>query len=578
MLMVSVKNLTVSFGARQLFADVSLQLESGQVTALIGPNGSGKTTLLRTIIGEIQPEEGSVWLRPGARVSYLPQSASEPQPGTPLALCLEALAPLGLDYEHEALACLGRHGISPEEAGLPIESLSSGQRTRVGIACATAGDPDVLILDEPTNHLDAAGVDALAAWIKRSRAAVLVVSHDRYFLDAVADYVAELATDDPRQPARLRTFPGNYSAYRRQLQLEWESAAKLYRHQESEERRLVEAARRRMEWFRQAHRAAGQNDFARARAKKGATRAKAASRRLERFRASRIRKPWEREKVRLDVQEASKTGRRIIVAEGVGAAFGRQLFEGLDLSIMRGDRLGVVGPNGCGKPTLLRMLAAVDEPHSGEVWISPSASVFYFDQNLEMLDVEARVDAAVLDAGAGSRENAMAILAALGIAKRAGQLVGSLSFGERVRLAFACMMAAGFDVLILDEPTNNLDIEAREAIEEALEAWNGTLVAASHDRYFIKRLCTQLLEFGLEGPKMVGTEVLEKEPGGGGTRAGTSAVSRGDAGSPSPEDRMTVEHRLAVLSARLAEPSLSEEEKQALTEEFISLSRALRRG
>ena len=271
MLMVSVKNLSVSFGARLLFVGVSLQLESGQVTALIGPNGSGKTTLLRTIIGEIQPEEGSVWLRPGARVSYLPQSASEPQPGTPLALCLEALAPLGLDYEHEALACLGRHGISPEEAGLPIESLSSGQRTRVGIACATAGDPDVLILDEPTNHLDAAGVDALAAWIKRSRAAVLVVSHDRYFLDAVADYVAELATDDPRQPARLRTFPGNYSAYRRQLQLEWESAAKLYRHQE-EERRLAEAARRRMEWFASAP-AAGQDDFARAKAKKVATRA-----------------------------------------------------------------------------------------------------------------------------------------------------------------------------------------------------------------------------------------------------------------------------------------------------------------
>lgn len=605
MLMLSANDMAVSFGARRLFAGVSLQLHSGQVTALVGPNGCGKTTLLRALAGTVEPESGSMWVRPGARMAYMPQGAAEPRPATALALCIAALAesaagaagpaqPLAADvsfegqHEGTALAALARQGIGAEDARRPMNTLSAGQRARVGIACALAGEPGILLLDEPTNHLDAEGIDALAVVLGRSRAAVLVVSHDRFFLDSVADFIADLApprgaSSQSRQsgqggkssPAGLRVFCGNYTAYRRQLELEHASAVKLHRQQENEERHLAESARRQMEWFRQAHRSAGQDDFLRARARKGAVRAVAASSRLERFRASRIAKPRERDKVHMDVQDASRSGRRIIVAEGIAAAYGRVLFSGLDLAVMRGDRLGIVGPNGCGKTTLLRMLAGQAHPHEGRVWISPSASVFYFDQNLDMLDQSARAVDSVAAAGAGNRENAMAALAALGIARQAGQRVASLSFGERVRLSFARMVAAGFDALILDEPTNNLDIDAREAIEAALEAWRGTLVAVSHDRYFIKRLCTQVLEFGDAGLR---------PPGGGGSVGqrnrddGSVAGTAGKDGDPAGDagHALLLENRLAVLSARLADPKLADEEKQAATEEFIKLSRSRR--
>lgn len=574
MLMLSARDLTVSFGARRLFAGVSLQLHSGQVTALIGPNGCGKTTLLRALAGMIDSETGSIWVRQGAHIAYMPQSAAEPRPDTALQLCIAALAAAhphdAAATEAAALAALARHGVGADESRSAMSALSAGQRTRVGIACAMAGEPDILLLDEPTNHLDAAGVDALADALRRTRSAVLVVSHDRYFLDSVADSIADLTpppgAGDSGTSKGLRMFAGNYTAYRRQLELERDSAVKLYRQQENEERHLVESARRQMEWFRQAHRSAGQNDFLRAKAKKGSARAVAASSRLERFRASRMAKPRERDKVRLDVRDPSRTGRRIIVAEGIAARFGRVLFSGLDLSVMRGDRLGIVGPNGCGKTTLLRMLAGETEPHEGKVWTSPSASVFYFDQNLDSMNQDARVVDSVMAAGAGSRETAMAALAALGITGQAGQRVGNLSFGERVRLAFAHMVVAGFDVLILDEPTNNLDIDAREAIEAALEAWHGTLVAVSHDRYFIKRLCTKVLQFGDAGLRP--QSVNDNE---GAAAAARNPVDDGDA------DALVVENRLAVLSALLADPKLPDEEKQAATAEFLRLSRS-RRG
>lgn len=549
MLMMSASNLAQSYGARKLYSNVNLKLRSGEVTALIGPNGCGKSTLLRSLAGELEADQGSIWRRPGACVAYLPQNAADVDSGTPLSLCLRAMEPLGSARVHDATTYLSRLGIHPLVAETDMGKLSAGQRTWVGIACAFASQPEILLLDEPTNHLDSDSIDALISLLKSRRRAVLMVSHDRNLLDAVADCTAQLSENG------LRTFAGNYSAFRAHVARERDAALKLYKHQENEERRLEIAARRQMEWFKQAHRAAGTDDFARARAKKGAARALASSTRLERLRESRIPKPAERNEMSLNLGDASRCGRRIIIADGISAVYDRKLFADANLSVMRGDRLGIIGRNGCGKTTLLKMLAGEVKPHSGSVWISPSASVFYFQQNLEHIDSSARVFDSVLEAGAGSREKAMALLASLLLTAQASVSVRNLSFGERVRLAFAHMMAAHYDVLILDEPTNNLDIDSREAIEACLEAWRGTLIAVSHDRYFISRLCSRLLEFAHDGLRIV--------------------EGRTDAHTPmiADNDELLVQHRIAVISAQLADPVLSEEQKLALTEELIALSR-----
>ena len=592
MLALSVRGLAKSFGARALFRDVSFEIGAGEKVALFGPNGCGKSTLLDIISGCIEPDSGSVWRQPGALLGYLPQALQLPGDLTPSDLC------------HDP-AALGRFGIEPAVASMPISSLSAGQHRRVGLAQVWAARPDLIMLDEPTNHLDAPAMDLLARLIRESRAAVLLVSHDRYFLDHTVRRIIELT------PLGVRSYNGAYTAFRARKHSELEAERRLYEKQEREEDRLKQAASREMEWFRQAHRHAGQNDFLRARANKGAARARASFARLERFRKQRIGKPRDADAMVLRMGQARKAGRRLIHASGISKSFDRPLFGEADVAVMRGDRIAIVGPNGSGKTTLLRILLGLEPPTSGTVWRSPSASWFYFDQTMEQLDPSHTVlESVSCAASARSPQEIRNILGALLFhGSAAGNRISMLSLGERVRVMFGRMIARGYDILALDEPTNNLDVESREAIERRLESWTGTVVIVSHDRYLLDRICTTTISIQdgtlrtYYGPPSASMTEAETEAGTGaesttGARVSArakavlgpgaelprecsrgSAKGAGDAAGTAyaadPADALVLQNRLAVLSAKLSDASASEAERADAERDFLAISRAL---
>ncbi len=568
MLALSVSDLAKSFGARTLFLNVSFEIRAGEKVALFGPNGCGKSTLLNVISGHMEPDSGSVWSPTGAILGYLPQALQFPGDLTPSDLC------------HDP-AMLGRFGIEPAVASMPMSNLSAGQHRRVGLAQVWAAQPDLIMLDEPTNHLDAPAMDLLARLIRESRAAVLLVSHDRYFLDRTAQRIIDLT------PLGARSYTGNYTAFRARKDSELEAEWRLYERQEHEEDRLQQVASREMEWFRQAHRRAGQNDFLRARASKGAARARASFARLERFRKRRIEKPLDADAIVLRMGQARKAGRRLIHASGISKSFDRQLFGAADVAIMRGDRIAIVGPNGSGKTTLLRILLGLEPPTSGTVWRSPSASWFYFDQTLEQLDPSHTVFESVsCAAGERSPQEIRDILGALLFrGSAAGKRIGVLSLGERVRVVFGRMIARGYDILALDEPTNNLDVESREAIERCLESWAGTVVIVSHDRYLLDRICTTTvsIEDGAirtyYGPPSASMAEPEPQPKPSHRCAGAPTEGADDTActvhAADSADALVLQNRLAVLSATLSDNRASDEERAHAERDFLAISRAL---
>ncbi|MBE3590754.1 MAG: ABC-F family ATP-binding cassette domain-containing protein [Firmicutes bacterium] len=459
--MLIVRHLSFSFGETPLFKDIGFQLQRGERAGLVGPNGAGKTTLLRILAGEIAPPPGTVeWVGRAPRIGYLPQE--------------DPVAP----------------EVAPE---------SGGERMRRRLARVLAARPEVLLLDEPGNHLDEAALEELAAALRAFEGAILLASHDRWLLDAVCTRI--LALDR----GALRAYRGHYSAYAAQVEAERLSHERRYREWDRERRRLKEAAERQRRWAEKAHRDAGERDPA---AKKKAAvfmkKALATERRLARHEAAAVPKPWEEARLKLAWRPVKRLPERIAALDGVTFTYAGARAPALRdarLEVRRGERLALVGPNGSGKTTVLRLFAAAAgaEPPPpgtlrGRVSVTPGAAVLWFRQEATIDGRRTPLDL-LLAAGAPQAAAARTLLGVFGIMGDAAlRPAGTLSPGERVRLAFALAIASGPDLLLLDEPTNHLDLPGREALEQALCAFPGTVVFASHDRTFRERTATRVVE------------------------------------------------------------------------------------
>jgi ATP-binding cassette subfamily F protein 3 len=504
MSVLQVDGLTKFYGARTLFSGVGFGLARGQRAGLVGPNGAGKTTLLRLLAGLEEADGGVVALARGARLGYLSQDPVLPA-GSVRAAALAARADLGelaarlraleaqlaaggavleeygavqaafeaaggYAWEHVADEVLAGLGFTPAEHDLDTGALSGGQRLRLALARLLLGEPDLLLLDEPTNHLDAAAVAWLEGWLPRFPGAVLVVSHDRYFLDRVCTDILEL------RDGSLTAYRGNYTAYVRQ-RAERETA-------------LAEAAERQAE-----ERARLQAYVERYRAGNRARQAKSREKRLQRLAAEAVAAPRSGPTLRLRFLPRGSSGREVLVLDGVAMRWGgRELFGPFSAEVLRGERIGILGANGAGKTTLLRILGGEQEPSQGEVWWGAGTSVGLFRQDLGGLDDDQTVLDAVLaadpDLGLGAARDLLARFLFRGDA--VFTRVGDLSGGERNRLTLCRLMLAGDNVLLLDEPTNHLDIPSREALETALLAFPGTLLLVTHDRYLLERVATRI--------------------------------------------------------------------------------------
>ena len=519
MISITVSNATLILGSRAIFRDLNWEIQHDQKIGLIGPNGAGKSSLFKLIIGEHAPEKGGTVIRAkGVTVGYLPQHPEfDPEriafplarEGNPrvaeveaelqriesklsdpdvynnakaLERTLDAQHKLieefeslgGSNYESRVRELLRGLGLPEADFEKPVRALSGGQKKLIGLARLLLAKPSVLLLDEPDNHLDMPGKAYLENLINDYPGGVVIISHDRYILDAVATHIAEI------EDGKITTFAGNYTEYIVDKEERLARQEELFQIQQREIGRLEMALKRYKQWVLI-------ND-------KFASRMHAMEARIARI--ERIDKPvLDRRKMDLELN-GWRGSNQVLEFQEVTKAFShRNVLQDLTLLIRHGERVGLIGANGAGKSVLLRLILGKEQPTDGEIKIGPSVKVGYYAQEHETLDFTQTVIDTVRLTGNMSEGRAVSFLTRyLFSYQQATQLVGSLSGGERSRLQLALLVLSGANFLLLDEPTNNLDIASAEVLENALNDFNGTVLVISHDRYFLDRTVSRIFE------------------------------------------------------------------------------------
>ncbi|WP_242403667.1 ribosomal protection-like ABC-F family protein [Paenibacillus pini] len=421
----------------------------------------------------------------------------------------------GFEWETDVEKHLTKLHVGTELWDRPFADLSGGQKTKVRLASLLLQRPAFLLLDEPTNHLDEESMGWLEDWLNRYEGTVLLVSHDRTFLDRVVTGICELTSNG------LKKYKGGYSDYRREKERELREQEVLYKKQKQAKEALEESIRRYQEWFVQAERSASTNNevkittsFYKAKALKNISRYHAKQKELERLESVSVQKPRDGAKLNMKLTEGSFTARVLLRLEDVSFGYDDQqpLFDQLHLTLSRGDRLAVRGANGAGKSTLLKLLLGQQEPYEGRVWQHPMLNIGYFSQELEGLREEETLLDSLLRLPSMTETHARTILGCFLFSREAVfKKIGDLSMGEKCRAAFIQLYFSGANLLVLDEPTNYLDITTREVIEDALGAYPGALVVVSHDRMLIRKLAGRLLTLSAEEKPQIFEGTVEEE-------------------------------------------------------------------
>jgi ATP-binding cassette subfamily F protein 3 len=610
---IRLQNVTKQFGGQIVLGNLSLDLHTNEIAALIGGNGVGKTTLFRLIAGQLPPDTGTVTVSKGLQIGYLPQEPDLRAGGTLREAVADAFADLmalerklqdlshriadahdsdalpelmaqydrqrarfeasgGYAFEQRLDEILGGLGFSPGDLSLPISALSGGQKCRAALGKLLLQERQFLLLDEPTNHLDIDAVRWLEKFLAGHHGGAVIISHDRYLLDRLAQRTIELV---PTQAGgRLYTYTGNYSDFVRTRELRELTQRRQYEQDQ--------AYIRKEQAFITRH-IAGQ------RRNQAVGRRKRLERRIEAGEFV-MDKPTEREglKIRFDASEKrGRTGREILGVEGITKRYGeKSLFADLSLAVRAGERLGITGPNGTGKTTLFRILLEQVKPDTGQVRVAQNIRIGYFAQEPEDLDPDRTVIQEIQTVRPDFLERDARHYAArfLFTDEDPFKRAGSLSGGEQSRLRFMKLILAAPDVLILDEPTNHLDIPSREALETALAEFPGTVLAVSHDRYFLDRIAEKLLvmrigeqklyagnySYYIEQVEAAKAERQAAEAAGGGRGRGGRTVrrtARKPAETPrSPLHKLKLpeleayiaerEERMAAFEARFGDPEV----------------------
>src|SRR5688572_26709708 len=488
-LLLSCEAVSKAYGTRALFDELSFALAEGDQAGLVGPNGSGKSTLLKILAGLEEPDRGTRSVRSGVRIGYVPQDPVFPAGSTVDEVIAAALTAVDEDERPRRMArTRGAAGFT--DGAVEVDTLSGGWKKRLAIVRELAAAPDVLLMDEPTNHLDVEGILWLEAVLAEQARAFLVVSHDRYFLEHVATRMLEL---NRAFPGGLFASDGRYSDFlaRRDDHLRGQAA-----YEES----LANTVRREIEWLRRG---------AKARSTKAKGRIKEAGRLIEELEDTRARAA--KATAGIDFTSSQRRTKRLLVARGVSKSLGgRALVRSLDLTITPGTRVGLMGPNGSGKTTLLNVLAGAQPPDEGEIDRADGLRLVRFEQDRPGLDPAQSLRRALAPEGDTVVFQGRTVHVASWAKRflfRPEQLevpVGRLSGGEQARIHIARLMREPADVLILDEPTNDLDIPTLEVLEDSLAEFDGGLVLVTHDRFMLERVSTTILALDGRG----GTETF----------------------------------------------------------------------
>ena len=533
--MLQLSNICKRYGDVTVLENVSLIVNPGDQLGLIGPNGCGKTTLLRIIAGQEPPDRGSVQLDPpGLRLGYLEQGQRHAEEDTladflqagekaldaaagQVARLAQALAaaddagqpPLAEAYgealaeletlaatqtpRHEAEAILAGLGLGDLPLDTPVANLSGGQKTRMGLARLLQHRPQLLLLDEPTNHLDIEALEWLEAWLGDYDGAALIVSHDRTFLDHTVTGILDL---DPKTHTVVE-YTGNYSDYVESWERDREKQWDRWRDQQAEIRRIrMDVARTRNQALSVERTTTPGQPTIRRYAKKVAKKARSREKKLERYLESEelVEKPKRTWQMKLEFGDTPESGQDVLILQGMAAGYeGVPLVRGIDRIIRAGERIALVGPNGTGKTTLLRVIVGELTPLAGQARLGANVKLGYHAQEQETLDPANTPYQTIVEATAMSETDARSFLHYFLFAgDEVFVPVDKLSYGERARLVLARLVATGCNFLVLDEPINHLDIPSRTKFEQAMRAFEGTVLAVVHDRYFIRRFATRI--------------------------------------------------------------------------------------
>lgn len=491
MRLLAVENIALQYGDKPLLTDVTLQINQGDKIGLIGVNGTGKSTLLKILAGKEVPERGGVFLQPGTRVVYLPQNPVFTPGATVIEQVMRQADSRALEGEYKAKSLLTRLGVVDFEE--TVDHLSGGQKKRLALAAALASPSDVLILDEPTNHLDYEMAEWLEGQLKAYKGSVVMVTHDRYFLDRTCNCIAEL------ERGKLYRYQANYEGFL-QLKSEREQSAL------ASERKRQSLLRKELAWLQRGARARG-------------TKSKE---RIERIEQLQNRQGVPEEQALQMESLSTRLGRKTLEASRVTKAYdGKTVISDFSYIVLPRDRIGLVGKNGSGKSTLLKLLCGQITPDSGSVVWGETVKIGYFSQESEELDPKQRVIDVVREI-AEDVHTKQGVITASQMLERflfPGELqysrVEKLSGGEKRRLLLLCVLMSSPNLLFLDEPTNDLDIQTLQVLEEYLESFAGAVIVVSHDRYFLDRVTDKVFALkrgGLIKPYLGGyTAYLSQE-------------------------------------------------------------------
>ena len=522
MILMTVQGVSKAFGMKSVLKDISLTLQQGARMGLIGVNGSGKSTLFRLIAGQMEPDEGTISLMRGTRVGMLTQEADIQsdltvreelsrvfEPVREMERRLRALEEeMAQKHEDEAeLDRLSREyarltdrfedaggyewpsriqgvlaglGFAKGREDQPASVLSGGEKTRLCLARLLLTQPDLLMLDEPTNHLDLSSIQWLEDTLKKYRGTVLIISHDRYFMNSVCGCMAEISM------RRLVQYEGNYDQFTVKRQADIERQIREYKLQQAEIARQQAIIQR----YRMYNR------------EKSIRAAESREKRLEKM--ERLERPVDEQHVRFSFEARRRTGDDVLKVHGLAKSFeGRRLFENFDLHLRAGDRVAIIGPNGVGKSTLLNIIARKLKADAGEVEFGANVDLGYYEQHQTGLDPEKDVLNELWDAF--PRLDLDRVRSVLALFLFTGddvyKKISMLSGGEKGRVSLCKLMLKRDNLLLLDEPTNHLDMDSREVLEGALEDFDGTILTVSHDRYFINRVADRIIEMRPDGVK-----------------------------------------------------------------------------
>lgn len=519
MTVLSFQNLAFSFGERELFRNVNFDINDKEKVGFIGSNGVGKTTILKLIRGELEPTEGTVIIGKDARVGYMEQHTCSKKGRTlydELISVFDELMDLeieinqvnyrlehglgnmeedlrlqdelttkfnndgGLTFRSRTRSALLGLGFTEEDFGLTTDKLSGGQRSKVALAKLLLSKSNLLLLDEPTNHLDIKSVEWLEGFLKNYNGAIFVISHDRYFLDRITDKTVEL------ENRKVRCFKGNYSEFLVKKKAEQQAIEDKYEADMREIQRLEGVVAQQRQWNRE----------------KNIKTAESKLKQIERIKEQLVIPDSKVERIRFHFEPKCVSGNDVIIADGLSKSFGNKLiFKNASLHITRGERVFILGDNGCGKTTFLKTLMGQYAPDDGTFMFGENLFKGYFDQVQAGLDLNKTAIEEIWSRYPKMTQTQVrsALAAFLFKGDDVFKKISELSGGERARIALLSLMLGGYNLLLLDEPTNHLDAFSREELENTLLDYDGTMLIVSHDRYFINKLSTRILELSENG-------------------------------------------------------------------------------